>query len=179
MTPIANQYGQALYSLALETGIDRTVLHQLEVLQQSFAQEPRYIRLLSAPGLTKQERCRILDEGFSGKLEPYLLNFLKILTEKGYIRHFSDCCDVYRALYDRDHGILRVIAVTALPLQAAQTQKLTRKLEKMTGKAIRLTNQLDPGTLGGIRLEYDGKRVDDTIRHRLDSMSRLLKETVI
>jgi F0F1-type ATP synthase delta subunit len=49
----------------------------------------------------------------------------------------------------------------------------------LTGKQILLTNVLDPETLGGIRLDYDGICVDDTIRHRLDSIRNMLSSTVL
>ncbi len=179
MTPVANQYGQALYELALAEGLVEPVRQELNALQESFRESPEYIRLLSAPSLSKQERCSLLEEAFGGKLQSYLLNFLKILTEKGYMRHFDGCCRVYTNLYNRDHGILPVTAITASALDAAQADKLRKKLSDMTGKTIELHNRIDPACLGGIRLEYDGKSVDDTVTHRLDSIRRLLKETVI
>ena len=48
-----------------------------------------------------------------------------------------------------------------------------------TGKTIDLQNRIDPACLGGIRLDYDGKRLDDTVSHRLDSIGALLKNTVL
>ena len=179
MSQIGNVYAQALYSLAKEEKAEHIVLDELKALDTGFAQEPSYVRLLATPNLTKDERCRILDDGFRGKIHPYVLNFLKILTEKGYIRHFSDCCRAYREQYNADNGILTVCAVTAVPLNKAQTAKLTAKLEKLTGKTVELTNRTDPACLGGVRLDYDGKRVDGTIRSRLDSIHSMLKNTVL
>ena len=49
----------------------------------------------------------------------------------------------------------------------------------MTGKQVRLENVIEPDCLGGVRLEYDGKRVDDTIRHRLDAVHSMLKNTIL
>ena len=179
MTNVAVVYAQALYDLAKDEGCSEPVLKELSALSESFAQESDFVRLLSAPNLTKEERCRILDDSFRGKVNPYVLNFLKILTEKGYMRHFADCCKEYRTAFNRDHGILDVCAVTAVPLTDDQTERLTQKLAKVTGKTIDLYNRIDPACLGGIRLDYDGKRVDDTVSHRLESISALLKNTVL
>lgn len=179
MTQAGSVYGEALYSLCLEENLTASVLQQLLVLQQSFASAPDFIRLLSSPSLTKEERCRILDESFRGKLHPYVLNFLKILTEKGYIRYFDDCCQAYRGLYNQDNGILPVTAVTAMELTQVQSQRLKEKLASVTGKTIELTNQVDPTILGGVRLDFDGKRLDDTISHRLESIRSLLSNTVL
>ncbi len=179
MTPVAETYGQALYSLALEEGLTGSIGQELSVLRQSFADTPEYIRLLSSPTLSKEERCQILDDGFRGKVHPYLLNFLKLLTEKGYMRHFDGCCQVYAKAYDADNGILPVTVITALPLPQSQARRLQEKLAAQTGKIIRLECRVEEHVLGGIRLEYDGKLVDDTVLHRLEAIGKLLKNTVI
>lgn len=172
-------YGQALYDLAKEENLSKEILQEISVLQECFAQTPEFIRLLSTPNLSKQERCQILDDSFRGKVQPYVLNFLKILMEKGYMRQFSDCYKAYRESYNEDNGILPVKAVTAVPLSEEQRKKLSDKLAQITGKSIELNNQVDPDCLGGVRLDYDGKRVDDTVSHRLDAVRSMLKNTVL
>lgn len=179
MTEVGSIYGESLYSLALEEQACEAIGQQLHALQLSFRQEPAFIRLLSTPALSKAERCQILDDSFRGSVHPYLLNFLKILTEKSYMRYFSDCCDAYTALYDRDNGIIRVTAVTAVALSEVQSQKLSDKLASVTGKKIALHNRIDPAVLGGIRLDYDGQRLDDTVSHRLGAVRDLLNKTVL
>ena len=178
MTQIANAYAQGLYDLAKDENLTETVLQQLWVLREAFEGEPAFCRLLSAANISKQERVSVLDDSFRGKVHPYVLNFLKILTERGYIAHFSDCCKAYRDQYNEDHGILPVKAVTAVPLTPAQTEKLTAKLTEITGKTVELINRVDPQCLGGVRLDYDGKRVDGTVKSRLDGIGAALKNTV-
>ena len=179
MTQIGTAYAQALYSLAKDEGLSQTILEELKALDAVLCQEPDYLRLLAAPNLSKEERCGILDKGFRGKIHPYLLNFLKILTEKGYVRQFSDCCKAYIQQYNEDHHILPVCAVTAVALSDAQAEKLTAKLAQITGKTIELSNRVDADCLGGVRLDYDGKRVDGTVRNRLDAIRSMLKNTVL
>ena len=179
MTQAANTYAQALYDLAKEEGLGKTLLEQLSILKAVFAETPAYSKLLSTPDIPKQERCGILDEAFRGKVHPYVLNFLKILTEKGYIRQFPACCDAYRGFYNDDNGILVVKAVSAIPLSDGQMQKLTAKLEATTGKKIDLQCSVDAAQLGGLCLSYDGKQVDGTVRNRMDAISKLLKNTVL
>ena len=179
MTEIANVYGGALYDLAKDENLTEQLRAELTALDEAFAQEPGFIGLLSSASLPKPERVQVVEDSFRNKTHPYVLNFMKILTEKGYIRHFSGCCKVYRERYNTDNGILPVSAVTALPLTAAQTEKLTQKLAAITGKTIDLTNRVDPDCLGGVRLDYDGKRLDGTVKNRLDGVAALLKNTVI
>ena len=179
MTGVGNVYGEALYQLAKEESLSGDILQQLRVLDESFRSEPEFIRLLASPALPKAERCGILDSSFRDKVHPYLLNFLKILTEKGYVRHFSDCCKSYTQQYNLDNDILPVTAVTAVALSAEQKEKLSAKLAAITGKTVALNNRIDPAVLGGVRLDYDGIRMDDTVSHRMESLRELLNTTVL
>ncbi len=179
MTQIGNVYAQGLYALAAEEKLCLQILEQLKALDAAFAQEPEFLRLLAAANLHRDERCKILDESFRDKVHPYVLNFLKLLTEKGYIRHFPDCCKAFQEQYNADNGILPVCAVSAVALTQAQTARLTEKLCKLTGKTVVLTNRIDPACLGGVRLDYDGKRVDGTVSSRLEAVGTLLKNTVL
>ena len=179
MTEASNNYGGALYELARDEGLSMQILDEIAVLAESFSAEPGFIQLLSTPSIPKDERCGVLDRSFRGSIHPYVLNFLKILTERGYIREFSGCCQVYRQRYNADNGILPVTAVTAAPLENALRQKLTAKLSKITGKTIDLSCRVDPLALGGVRLDFDGKQVDGTVRHRLDEIRKILANTVL
>ena len=179
MTQIGNVYAQGLYSLAKEEGLEKTILQELKTLQQAFQENPDFVKILAAPNLSKQERCGILDDSFRGRVQPYVLNFLKILTEKGYMRHFSDCCGAYTRQYNEDNGILPVTAVSAVAMTEDQQKRLCQKLSQVTGKTVELQCQIDPACLGGVRLDYDGRRVDGTVKNRLESISGLLHNTVL
>ena len=179
MTEAATTYGQAMYDLAREENLAKELLAELTALCQSFEGEPDFIRLLSSPNIPKEERVRILDDSFRGKLHPYVLNFLKVLTEQGYMRHFTGCCRVYRQQYNLDNGIVPVTAYTAVPLTDELREKLTAKLSFVTGKTIELDCRIDPETLGGVRLDFDGKQVDGTVRRRLEDIRSILKNTVL
>jgi len=179
MSDTANAYAQALYALAEEEKKTELFLQQLTALQESFASEPAFYRLLTSHDLSKEERCQILDDSFRGKIEPYVLNFMKLLTEKGRIRLFSDCCRAYQARYDADHGILRATAVTAVALTQQQAEKLTEKLQNITSKTVILSNRIDEACLGGVRLEYEGLCVDGTVENHLHSLRNLLAKTVL
>ena len=179
MTEVATTYGQAMYDLARDEDKSRKILEELSVLDQSLKAAPEFLQLLSAPNIPKEERVQILDDSFRGKIDPYVLNFLKVLTEKGYIRHFSGCCQFYKQRYNEDNGIVPVVAYTAIELSDELRRKLTAKLSTVTGKTIELDCRIDPETLGGVRLDFDGRQVDGTVRRRLEDIRGLLKNTVL
>lgn len=179
MSGIGKNYAQALYSLAKEEDLTGVFLQELKTLSEAFHQAPDFLRLLAAPNLSKDTRIHIVDDSFRGKVHPYVLNFLKLLTEKGHARSFPECVKAYREQYNREHGILSVVAVSAVALTETQAEKLCQKLATVTGKRIELQNRVDPSCIGGLRLDYDGKRVDGTVKNRLDAMREQLRKTLL
>ncbi|MBQ1257836.1 MAG: ATP synthase F1 subunit delta [Clostridia bacterium] len=179
MTRAANVYAEALYDLAKEEALGTIIFEEIKTLDKAFEGEKDFLRLLSTPNLSMDERISIIDKSFRGKIHAYTLNFLKILTEKGYILKFRECAQAYRDLYHQDNNILPVRVVTAQPLDDKQALRLKVKLGATTGKVIELIQQVDPACLGGIRLDYDGKRVEDTVAGRLEAVRKTLKNTVL
>ena len=167
MTEIARMYGGSLYDLAAEEGLETRILGELEEVNALFKANPDYLHLLSTPSIPKRERCGLLDEALRDQVHLYVLNFLKILCEKGTLRELSGCARAYRLRYNEAHGILEATAVSAVPLTAEQTRRLHEKLEKLTGKTIDLKTKVDPAVLGGIRLDIEGTELDGTVRSRL------------
>ena len=172
MTETAKMYGGSLYDLAAEEGLEPRILGELDEVQQLLKQNPDYLRLLSTPSIPKKERCGLLDEALRDRVHLYVLNFLKILCEKGSLRELSGCARAYRIRYNQAHGILEATAISAVPLTEQQRAALHAKLESLTGKTIDLKTKVDAKVLGGIRLDIEGTELDGTVQNRLASLRR-------
>ncbi len=179
MTQVGSVYGQALYALAKEEHLCEVVYGDLQVLKACFEAENEYLVLLAAANISVEERCQVVDEAFRDRVHPYVLNFLKVLTEKGYAREFHDCFMSFEKQYHIDNDILPIKAVSAVPLSEGQTAKLIAKLSSITGKNIKLTKEVLPECKGGVRLDFEGKRLDDTILKRLPDINQMLTKTVL
>ena len=175
MTEFGREYGGGLYALCAEEKIEQGVLEQMQCLKDEFRQNPDFVRLLSNMSLTKQERVSIVDGALRGQVHPYLLNFLKLLVERGAVHAFDDCLLAFAEQYNSDQKVAEAEVTTARPLDEAQRKKLMDKIREMTGKKVVLKEKVDASVLGGVLLQLDGKRYDNTVRHRLDA----IKQTMI
>ena len=144
MTETARMYGGSLYDLAAEEGLDERILGELDGVTALLNGDAEYLHLLSIPSIPKKERCALLDEAFRGQVHLYVLNFMKLLCEKGALRELPGCARAYRLRYNEAHGILEATAVSAVPLTAEQTRRLHEKLEKVTGRHIDLKTKVEP-----------------------------------
>jgi F-type H+-transporting ATPase subunit delta len=64
--------------------------------------------------------------------------------------------------------------VVAVPLTAAQRERLSTALRRIYGRPIRLNVDLDPEVLGGLRVQVGGELIDGTVLARLDEAKRRL-----
>ncbi len=174
MTELAREYGEGLYALCAEENLTEDVLPQLEGLLCQFHAQPDFSRLLSNMSLPKAERVSILDRALRGQTHPYVLNFLKILCERGILGELEGCEAAFRERYNQDHAVIEASVTTRLPLSQEQREKLTARLRAMTGKAVRLSEKTDPAVVGGVVLEMEGQRYDNTVRHRLEEIRRAM-----
>jgi F-type H+-transporting ATPase subunit delta len=179
MTTAWGLYGQSLYDLAAEEKAEYQIMEEMRVIRGIFADNPDYVTLLCEPSIPGKTRIQLLDEAFRGQIHPYLLNFLKILVEKGMLRGFSTCCSTYRRSYNKDHGISEATVISAVPLNDEQASALQAKLEKISGKKVLLSRKVDAKVLGGLSVELDGKLFDGTVGGRLDELRRRVTETVL
>lgn len=174
MTEFGREYGEGLYALCAEEHIERDALRQVQALKTSFRENEDFLRLLGNMTLSKEQRVAILDDTLRGSVHEYVLNFLKLLVERGAIHEFAECADAYRACYNRDHGVVEAEVTTARPLTDSQRQKLIEKLQGMTGKEVVIKEKVDPSVLGGVLLQMDGKRFDNTVAHRLNAIKQAM-----
>ena len=174
----ALNYANALFSLSEELGTSEGVLADLNVTSEILTSYPEYVRLLDTPAVSVPEKLSLIDEAFSPVTET-VVNVIKILAEKHSVHLFSEIAKGYMALYNESRGICTAEIISAVELSEAQIQKLKEKLTNMTGKTIVIKNTVDKTVLGGIKLRYLGRELDGTLKARLSSIEKSLKNTII
>lgn len=176
---IAQTYALSLFEVAQEEKREELLLSQLADVCALAREYPQLLQLLGSPMVSKEERAELIDEDFAGRIDQYLLNFLKILAEGGRISHLHEIEKAFRELYYQRENIQEAIAVTAVPMSTEMQQKLTAKLEKSTGKRILLKNQVDESVTGGVVLKIGNRQMDDSIKARLEAVRRQILGTLV
>ena len=174
----ANEYGKALFLITEEDAVSDKALTDVKLAEDIFAANPEYVKLLDSPVLTKEERVALVDQAF-GTLNLSLLNLIKILTEKRSVHLFDKVAKEYSRLYDEAKGIVRVEAITAIPMTDAQSMAISKKLSASLNKTVVVSNTVDKTIIGGVKLRYSGVQLDGSIKTRLDKFEEAIKNTVI
>ena len=174
----AKEYGKALFLLAQEEGMADVVAEDLKTVKKLLRENPKYEKLLDTPALMKEEKLRLIDRAFSS-LHESVLNLTKLLCEKHSVYQLSRVADAYAVLCDEARGIMRAEALTAVAMTEKQISALTARLSALTGKTVVIKNTVEPGILGGVVLRYEGKQLDGSLKARLESFEKNLKDIVL
>ena len=174
MTELGRAYGGALYALAEDEQLENELLTKLDEVCKLLADNPNYVRLIKDKAIAKAERLTLLDGAFGGRIHPYLLNFMKLLCERGAFGEMPACRAEYVSCYNNKHGIIPAKVISAEPLSEAQTARLKEALERKTGKQVTLDIHVDVSLGGGLRVEMAGKCYDNTLESRMDHLRRAL-----
>ncbi len=164
-------YGNSLYSLAKDDGVEAEILAQLNAIGEGFNENPAIFSVLDAPQVSAEEKLALIDSVFEG-CHPYVINTLKLLTEGRRAAAVGYTAKQYKAAYNKDKGISEVTAITAVPLSAANEEKLVLKLKKLLGGEISLVNKVDPSILGGLVIRTDSLQIDGGVKSRLDEIKK-------
>ena len=179
MSEAVKEYGRALLSLAVEAGAADGLLYETRTVRRLFLENPGYGRLLSDPQIPKAERLSLTGEAFGAGFHPYLVNVLKMLTERGYAGKIPALMAEYERLYCEEYGIVTAEVISAVPLSEEQKDRLTEKVSHITGRMVSLRCKVDPALIGGVRLSVQNTLFEGSIRAKLNELRGQLKSLTI
>lgn len=169
------EYGYALYELAAEEGIEKEIEKEFAEISSLINNNQDFADLLSNPRIPTSERIDVLDDIFRNQVHPYLLSLLKILVEKRNVSIIPLVFNEFKNKYYENKNILLVTAITAVLLNNDQKKRIIDKLERSMNKTIILENKVDKACVGGIRLEYNGRMIDASVKNRFQKLQLDLK----
>ena len=178
-TGIAQRYAKALFLAALEKGAADEVFGDVESFLAARGKTPALRKIFESPQILTEEKHRLLDRLLQGRIHKLFLDLLHVLIDKKRIMFAGDICEAYRHFYEKHKGIIEVKAITAVPLEDEQAERLVRKLEEQTKKKVLLTRVVDPAIIGGVILKMEDQLIDGSVRCQLDEMKRRLVETKV
>jgi F-type H+-transporting ATPase subunit delta len=175
MSEVSLSYARALFDIAQERKDADVVLSQYMEVCKAAEESGDFLKFLAAPTITKADKTRLIDKTFGQNLEDDLLNYLKVMIERGDASEIVSSFEDFEKLYNLANNIEKVTAITVVPMSAESKERLCKKLENLTGKKIVLTNKISESCLGGVILEFGEIQLDDSIASKLEDLKNKLK----
>ncbi len=163
-------------SIFLQASLQRSELEKFRLELRRIAGVATDADLMSSlrdPELPLDARKRLLQERL-GDVSDTVLNLVFLLSGRGKVKIASEISQEYERLLDAHYGIGRAEVVSAVPLDEGDREKVSSRLEQMTGRKFALDAEVDPDILGGLIIKIGDMLIDRSLRGRLEALRREL-----
>ena len=173
---LAGRYASALFDLASEAGTVTAVESDLERLEDSLHESPELRALIRNPEVSREQLSRV-----TGGLSDYLglseltRNFLGVLADNRRVSALPAMIRAFTSIAAAQRGEVSAEVASAHALTDSQLTELEQKLRAREGRTIKLKSRVDPDLLGGLVVTIGSKRIDSSIRTRLNSLAQAMK----
>ncbi len=171
-------YSDALFELAAEQGMSDEVYEELNTIAQIFRDNPEFAKMLNAPTVSTDEKADVIANVFKGKTSELTYNLMCVLTDKRRITYLPAIADSYKERWYDMKNIVEVKVTTSVPLNETLKAKLKLKLEAVYKKSIILEEAVDESIIGGIVINYGNTMLDGTVKSKLESMQKQIKNFI-
>jgi len=166
-------YARALFEAAKEEGRLERVHEQLSDFVAVAEQVRELQSVLESPELDPRAKVALLDQVL-GDADELVRNFVRLLAEKGRSGEINEIAREFEALVAQEQGILDVELTTAVELSQNDFDDLVARIGKASGRKVRASRAVDPDLVGGLVLQVGSRRLDASIRGRLDRLRQEL-----
>ena len=169
-------YAKALLAAVGSTGNVESVMEQFHsLIHDVFDKQPVLEMALANPKLASDEKIRVLDKAFAGKMDATLLTFLKVVSRRGRLNAIRGIYRAAASLRDEAVGRVRVLVTTAQQLDEAALKSLKEKLQDLFKKDVAITSKVDATILGGLIVRVGDLVFDGSV----DGQLNLLKKATL
>ncbi len=165
----ATDYAKVFYEVCEERNIVVEVLYEIRGLLKV---DLEIRQLFGIPVITKAMKKELLDEISKANIRPEIINLLKILVDNNELNIFKEILHEYQNIYQVKNEIKIVNLTVARPLSSANLDAIREKLEEQLNSFIVLTTEIDEDVIGGTKISYDGKEIDNTINKQLKELKK-------
>ncbi|MBQ0078874.1 MAG: ATP synthase F1 subunit delta [Eubacterium sp.] len=163
-------YGTALFEAAGDLGIKEELLEEVAALLNILETETDLADFIKYPAIAGKDKKDVLSTVFEGKINDVLLNFMYVLVDKGRTTHLQDILKMYQKMYNEEAGFTNGTVYSVIPLGEERMKELEDEVGKLLRTNVKLSNELDPKLIGGVKILAEGKLIDLSIRKKFDDL---------
>ena len=157
-------YCEVLFELASEAGQVDVVKEDLEAVGHVLSENAEFAALMSSHNVSGKEKAEVIRRIFAGKVNDLTLDFLSVLAKRNRITSLIGISQKYETLFDLHYDRQPVEVTLAAMPDAKQLKKLENNLSDAINGTVKLAVKVDPGIIGGIIINKDGRMIDNSVQ---------------
>jgi F-type H+-transporting ATPase subunit delta len=166
-------YAEALLAAAGEKGRLAEVREELADFAEAVESSDELRSFLRNPQIKPHVKRDAL-AALLADADELVRNFLLLLAEKGRIAEIDAIHSEFERLIAQQARVLELELTTAVELSDEEAAQLVRRIEDAAGRRVEATRSVDPDIIGGIVVQAGSRRLDASVRGRLNRLRQEL-----
>lgn len=170
---LARPYAEAVFALAQE-GASLTAWAEVLSRLALVAADDSVRECMENPRLQNSQIAKLFIESAGIPLSAEQQGFVQLLVENGRAALLPEIHSLFVLRKNETEGVKDALVTSAYAIEESLQKQLTADLEARFGR-LRVTVQIDPELIGGIRVAVGDEVIDASVRGKLATMAAALK----
>lgn len=172
---VARRYATALADVVIKTGETENVKTELKQWEVMTTANESLMEVFRSPAFQQNQKEKVL-ESLIQKSKPSntTANFLRVLLRNGRLTEISEITQKFESVLEERSGGVSAKVVSARPLSETEKQELKTNLEKMTGKRVNPSFEIDNSIIGGVVTTIGSTIYDGSVKTQLQQLRHQL-----
>lgn len=177
---VSKTYGDALFSVALEENRMDEFFEAVKVVADILRTNEEFDKLMNHPKIIKEDKVKIVEETFLGRIPKEIVGIMTILVAKGRAEEMLPVFEYFIELVKEEKKIGKADVITAVQLSGKQKAKVEQKLLDTTKyETFEMSYSVDESLIGGMVIRIGDRVVDSSIKTKLFGLTRQLRNMQI
>lgn len=170
MSVVSDQYAVALFELALESEAIEDVKNGLEAMIDALEQEDSRL-FFTHPAIAKKTKKEAIN---ALNVHDLLRDFMYVIIDNQRFLELHNIIKSYKTLIESQNEIMRINVHSGKALDEKRIDQLKAQYEKKYNRQVIIENHVDPSIVGGLRFEFQGVVIDDTVNQGIHQIKSRL-----
>lgn len=177
MAVVEERYANALLELAVSEGKADSYLEEVSVLLALLKENRELLSLYKNPKITPEEKLEVTENCFKGRFSDDVVGLITLVVSNG---RSENLCGVLEWFIDHVKeylGIGIVYVESAGEIDSERKKALEEKILATTDySSLEVHYSIKKELIGGMRVRIRDRIIDNSIRTKLDEMSKELRQ---
>jgi len=171
LATIARPYAEALFKASAAD--EQAVLTWLDELA-CVAGQTQLQQFADSPKVTHAQVYEVIAGVMKSNLDDHAQNFIRTVIANERLAFVPEVAVQFRALVNAQSGASDAVIYSAFPIEGAALAEVSQMLEKRFARPLKVSVELQPELIGGIRVVVGDEVLDTSVKARLEQMKMAL-----
>ncbi len=173
---VVKRYVHVLFDTAVEASVLKEVVGDIAALDRILTEAPQIRDYCLSPHNNRVNEKEFVNIAFVPYFHDFTGRMLLTLCENGRLAGIPFIPAAFGELLELKGDTMTAVLESAAEMSPETTKKIISKLEKQSGKKVRLETRVLPKLIGGFRITRQNRILDLSVSGRIKKLRILLKQ---